>query len=84
MTLSPRQLSIAWLPYYQGEKDFTGEAPGMGLGLSTVSAIVWGAGGACRIMNREGGPGVIVEFVIPEVGTEDLSMAFTGDLNGRI
>jgi len=84
LTLSPRQLSIAWLPYYQGEKDFTGEAPGMGLGLSTVSAIVWGAGGACRIMNREGGPGVIVEFVIPEVDAEDLSLAFTGDLNGRI
>jgi K+-sensing histidine kinase KdpD len=72
------------LPYYQGEKDFTGEAPGMGLGLSTVSAIVWGAGGACRILNREGGLGVIVEFVIPEVDAEDLSMAFTGDLNGRI
>jgi len=84
ITLSPRQLSIAWLPYYQGEKDFTGEAPGMGLGLSTVSSIVWGASGACRIMNREGGPGVIVEFVIPEVDTEDLSLAFTGDLNGRI
>jgi len=84
MTLSPRQLSIAWLPYYQGEKDFTGEAPGMGLGLSTVSSIVWGAGGACRITNREGGPGVIVEFVIPEVNADDLSMTFTGDLNGRI
>jgi len=84
LTLSPRQLSIAWLPYYQGEKDFTGEAPGMGLGLSTVSSIVWGAGGACRITNRENGQGVIVEFVIPEVDTTDLSMAFTGDLNGRI
>ncbi len=84
MTLSPRQLSIAWLPYYQGEKDFTGEAPGMGLGLSTVSAIVWGVGGTCRIMNREDGPGVIIELVIPEVDAEDLSMAFTGDLNGRI
>ncbi len=84
LTLSPRQLSTAWLPYYQGEKDFTGEAPGMGLGLSTVSAIVWGVGGACRIVNREGGPGVIVEFVIPEVDSEDLSLAFTGDLSGRI
>jgi K+-sensing histidine kinase KdpD len=83
MTLSPRQLSIAWLPYYQGEKDFTGEAPGMGLGLSTVSAIVWGAGGACRITNRDGAPGVIVELVIPEINAEDLSLAFTGDLNGR-
>ncbi|MEW6288168.1 MAG: response regulator [Chloroflexota bacterium] len=66
VTLSPRQLSIAMLPYYQGEKDFTGEAPGMGLGLSTVNAIVWGAGGACRIMNRETGAGVTVELVIPE------------------
>jgi len=84
ITLSPRQLSIAWLPYYQGEKDFTGEAPGMGLGLSTVSAIVWGAGGACHITNREDGPGVIVELMIPEMDTDDLSMAFTGELNGRI
>lgn len=66
VTLSPRQLSIAMLPYYQGEKDFTGEAPGMGLGLSTVNAILWGAGGSCRIMNREIGAGVTVELVIPE------------------
>jgi DNA-binding response OmpR family regulator len=66
VTLSPRQLSIAMLPYYQGEKDFTGEAPGMGLGLSTVNAIVWGAGGSCRIMNRENGAGVTVELLLPE------------------
>ena len=84
VSLSPRQLSIAWLPYFQGEKDFTGEAPGMGLGLSTVSAIVWGAGGACRITNREDRPGVIVELVIPEVEAGDPSLAFTGELNGRI
>jgi DNA-binding response OmpR family regulator len=71
VTLSPRQLSIAMLPYYQGEKDFTGEAPGMGLGLSTVNAIVWGAGGSCRIMNRESGAGVTVELVIPESRAED-------------
>lgn len=66
MTLSPRQLSIAMQPYYQGEKDFTGEAPGMGLGLPTINAIVWGAGGSCRIMNRETGPGVTVELLLPE------------------
>ena len=66
VSLSPRQLSIAMLPYYQGEKDFTGEMPGMGLGLSTVNAIVWGAGGSCRIMNRESGAGVKVELTIPE------------------
>jgi nitrogen fixation/metabolism regulation signal transduction histidine kinase len=72
------------MPYYQGEKDFTGEAPGMGLGLSTVSAIVWGVGGACRITNREDGPGVIVELVVPEIEAGDPSLAFTGELNGRI
>ena len=69
VSLSPRQLSIAMLPYYQGEKDFTGEAPGMGLGLSTVNAIVWGAGGSCRIMNRESGAGVKIEVIIPEAQT---------------
>ncbi len=65
--LSPKQLTTAWLPYFQGEKDFTGEAPGMGLGLSTVNAIVWGAGGGSRMMNREDKPGVVVRLTIPVV-----------------
>lgn len=65
VSLSPKQLASAWIPYIQGEKDFTGEMPGMGLGLSTVSAIVWGAGGSCRMMNRESGSGVIVELTLP-------------------
>jgi K+-sensing histidine kinase KdpD len=67
ITLSPKQLNTAWLPYYQGEKDFTGEAPGMGLGLSTVSTIVWGVGGSSRMVNRENGPGVVVKLTIPVV-----------------
>ena len=84
VSLSPRQLSIAWLPYFQGEKDFTGEAPGMGLGLSTVSAIVWGAGGTCRLMNREDGPGVVVELAIPEVASDRPSKIYAGGLDGKI
>jgi K+-sensing histidine kinase KdpD len=84
VTLSTEQLQWAWLPYFQGEKDFTGEAPGMGLGLSTVSAIVWGAGGTCRLTNRDDGPGVVVEFVIPEVTPDKPSMIYTGGLDGRI
>ena len=67
ITLSPKQLTTAWLPYYQGEKDFTGEAPGMGLGLSTVNAIVWGAGGTSAIKNREDEPGLVVKLIIPVV-----------------
>lgn len=70
LTLSPRQLANAWLPYIQGEKDFTGEVPGMGLGLSTVSAIVWGVGGSCRLSNREAGPGVVVELTLPLAGAQ--------------
>lgn len=32
VTLSPEQLRTAWTPYIQGEKYFTGESPGWGLG----------------------------------------------------
>lgn len=69
IALSPKQLTTAWLPYFQGEKDFTGEVPGMGLGLATVNSIVWGAGGISRIVNRESGPGVVIKLSIPAVKT---------------
>jgi two-component system cell cycle response regulator len=65
LTLSPEQLAQVWAPYYQGEKHFTGQVPGMGLGLSMVASLVWGVGGTCRIYNREKGPGVVVELVLP-------------------
>ena len=64
--ISPEHLERMWTPYYQGEKYFTGEAPGMGLGLSTVAAMVWETGGTCRAYNREDGPGVVIELVLPE------------------
>ena len=64
-TISPGQISKLWSPYYQGEKYFTGEIPGMGLGLSMVAALVWEVGGACHLHNQAAGPGVIVELVIP-------------------
>jgi K+-sensing histidine kinase KdpD len=65
LTLSPEQLVQAWTPYYQGEKHFTGQVHGMGLGLSTVAVLVWGVGGTCRMYNRPQGPGVVVELVLP-------------------
>jgi two-component system cell cycle response regulator len=64
-TLSPDQLARMWQPYFQAEKSFTGEVPGMGLGLSVAATLVWGVGGACRAYNREDGPGVVVELVLP-------------------
>ncbi len=63
--LSPEQLAKIWLPYYQAEKYFTGQMPGMGLGLSMVATLVWQVGGDCRIYNRKEWPGVVVELVLP-------------------
>ncbi len=63
--LSPEQLARIWTPYYQIEKYFTGQVPGMGLGLAMVSALVWQVGGSCQMYNREKGPGVVVELVLP-------------------
>ena len=65
LTLLPEQLAQVWTPYYQGEKNFTGELPGMGLGLTMVAALVWSVGGEYRLYNRAQGPGVVVELDLP-------------------
>ncbi|MFW6183964.1 MAG: ATP-binding protein, partial [Chloroflexota bacterium] len=65
LTLSPEQLAQVWTPYYQGEKAFTGEISGMGLGLPMVASLIWGVGGRCRMYNRPGEAGVIVEMIVP-------------------
>ncbi len=65
ITLSPEQLEQALTPYVQGEKYFTGQVPGLGLGLSVVASLVWGAGGDCFMRNRPNGPGVMVELRLP-------------------
>ena len=64
-SLTPEQIEKVWLPYYQVEKYFTGEVPGMGLGLTMVAAVLWEVGGACRFRNREDGAGAVVELTIP-------------------
>jgi two-component system sensor histidine kinase QseC len=64
-TLTPAEIDRAWRPYYQGGKCNTGQTPGMGLGLATVSAIIWDCGGTCKLRNRESGPGVVVEVTLP-------------------
>lgn len=70
LTLSPEQLGQVWSPYYQGEKDFTGEAPGMGLGLPLVISLISEAGGTAQLYNRDDGPGVVVELTVPLVWPE--------------
>jgi two-component system cell cycle response regulator len=65
LTLSPEQLLNAWTPYCQGEKYFTGETQGMGLGLALVAALVWNVGGTCDIANQPEGPGVVAGLLVP-------------------
>ena len=65
LNLSAEQLDWAWVPYFQNEKDFTGEIPGTGLGFPMVATLVWKAGGTLRLRNRPDGPGVIVDLNIP-------------------
>ena len=65
INVSPEHLSKFWDPYYQGEKNFTGQVDGMGLGLSMVSALVWRVGGTCRANNRADKPGIVIELVLP-------------------
>jgi DNA-binding response OmpR family regulator len=63
--LSPDQIARAWRPYYQGERSFTGQVDGMGLGLPLVARIVLAVGGSYTIANRADGPGAVVELVLP-------------------
>jgi K+-sensing histidine kinase KdpD len=66
-SLAPDQLTRAWAPYYQGERYFTGQVPGMGLGLPIVASLMWSIGGTCQISNRQPGPGIDVTLSIPIV-----------------
>ncbi len=63
--LQPDQLSDIWRPYYQAEPRFTGEVPGMGLGLAVVSSLVWGLGGVRAAYNREDRPGLVIDLMLP-------------------
>ncbi|MCB8944271.1 MAG: response regulator [Ardenticatenaceae bacterium] len=73
MTLAPEQVSQIWMPYYQGEKYFTGQVEGMGLGLSLVASIVWSIGGRCRLYNRAGRTGLTVDLILPCVSQAEVS-----------
>ncbi len=65
ISLAPEHLTSVMLPYYQAEKSFSGEVPGMGLGLAMVSNLLWSVGGTCTLTNRPIMPGVVVELHIP-------------------
>lgn len=74
--LSPEQIRWAWTPYLQGEKFFTGEAPGMGLGLPLVATLVWQVGGEVSLSNRTDIDGVSISLHLPMVVAEFLPMGY--------
>lgn len=63
--LTPDQLRQVWTPYYQAERYYTGQVPGMGLGLSMIASTIWNLGGECHAYNRQSGPGLVIELIIP-------------------
>ncbi len=63
--LTPDMLSKAFIPYYQGDRSNSGMAEGMGLGLALVASVIWEAKGTCTVHNREDGPGLVVEILLP-------------------
>jgi CheY-like chemotaxis protein len=63
--IPPESLTHIWQPYFQGEKNFTGEIRGTGLGLSGIAHALWSIGGRCCAYNREDKAGVVIELHIP-------------------
>lgn len=66
-TLNAHEIKYIFSPYYQAEKVFTGEQTGMGLGLAKIATLIWRIGGTCAIMNRDTGPGIVVDLKIPKI-----------------
>jgi signal transduction histidine kinase len=71
LTLSSADLQQIAQPYHQIDHEFTGQIPGVGLGLATVARICWAAGGTWRIVNRSDMPGVQVLLELPVTPTAD-------------
>jgi len=82
LTLSVEQLRWAWLPYFQGEKDFTGEIPGLGLGFPMVATLIWKSGGTINLRNRNDEPGVIIDIRIPLESTNRKIERFAAPYGG--
>ena len=65
VALTAEQLTRIWTPYYQAERGFSGQVPGMGLGLAMVASLIWSVGGSCRAINRLDRAGLVVEVELP-------------------
>jgi K+-sensing histidine kinase KdpD len=83
LTLPPDQLVKMWLPYYQAEKSFSGQVPGMGLGLATIASLAWSMGGTCHTYNRTDQSGIMIELVLPShVDTDEPAVDLADEIAG--
>lgn len=60
--VEPSKLTWMAHPYTQIEEDATGNVPGMGLGLSTLTLVLWEHGASIEIENRKAPDGLLVRM----------------------
>jgi DNA-binding response OmpR family regulator/anti-sigma regulatory factor (Ser/Thr protein kinase) len=65
ISLSPKQRENATSPFTQNEKQFTGEVPGLGVGLNVIAKQLSLYSGALWLKNRKDINGVEVHFKVP-------------------
>jgi signal transduction histidine kinase len=63
--LSPELIAHLGRPYWQVEKRFTGEVPGVGLGLATCRLLLASLGGELRFSSEDSRPGLVSQILIP-------------------
>ena len=64
-SLPPDLLRQLGAPFVQLEKAFSGEVPGMGLGLATARILVRSLGGELKFSAPAAGSGVVTEITVP-------------------
>ncbi len=63
--LSPELIAHLGRPYWQVEKRFTGEVPGVGLGLATCRLLLASLGGELRFSSEDSRSGLVSQILIP-------------------
>jgi two-component system, cell cycle response regulator len=70
--IPPEAIARLGRPYWQIEPRFSGEIPGMGLGLATARTMLRSLGAGLRFSASEQPTGLVVEFTLPETGNHDV------------
>jgi two-component system, cell cycle response regulator len=70
--IPPQAIARLGRPYWQLESRFSGEIPGMGLGLTTARTMLRSLGAGLRFSASELPSGLVVEFTLPENENHDV------------